>query len=928
MKQIIVILLFSTAILKNSSAKLPETFICQEMSTNWTSHVENYDLLFIDSNVTSISVIIPTQSKGDSSTILYAKNAFLFSHLNNGKTTCSDSLKRKLKKEKRSQPKKIVKGPDCIIDFFTSWHHPENYNLDQYFLEAIWEEINKLPSEENNPNNNTSLKRTTGIGWQCIGPYGMELKSSPGSYYSGRILDIEPTEEGAIRIASASGGLWSFLLGLVPIPLSDNLETLWTGAFATKPGNRDVIFVGTGETRINDGMGLWKTDDGGISWSQIILGFNPGPIYKIRFQEQFPERVHFSSSIGYFKSIDNGATFQMKLGGNISDFTICPGNPNLIFAGNWGRWGGIYKSTDGGDNWTQNISPVIPIEKVGRISISAYNENIIYTSISTIDKNNLLGVYKTIDGGMSWSKISPGEDIFGGQGWYDNVISVCPTDPDLVLLGGVTLWRTSDGGLNWKKIETRDIHEDNHRIRWSEDGNKVWVCSDGGMAFSKDKGETWNTSLNWFPITQYVNFDTDSEGRFIFGGSQDNGISGTDDYGTHWYQYLTGDGGGVAINPDDPSLMFCTLGIDHDADWQFRRARTTNYGLNWDWKDNGIDPSTEWYHKIRFEKFTGNVYNHTNSDVYWSWNNGESWIKLNETAFPVHRLLNLTISAWPSDNKRNSAVYACLKDTMPIKNGKILRVLDKGEWWERSSNLPQRNWVHKVAVHPKSSDIAYALISGFRAGDKIFKTNNRGMNWTNISGNLPNVPVADLIVHPSNDSILYIGTEFGCYKSYDEGAHWMRWNKGMPKATVITEMATVDNISEKGKYYIIASSFGRSMWIRDITEDDPVTDINNIISSREEFILYQNYPNPFIQSTKIKYTIPYLSESDKMQVQLIIYDILGKEIATLVNKQQKSGTYETEWNADNCLPGVYFYRLSVDKFVQTKKMILISEQAR
>jgi photosystem II stability/assembly factor-like uncharacterized protein len=826
---------------------------------------------------------------------------------------------------KKQQPTKVLKGPDCIIDYFTSWHHPENYRLDQYLLEAIWEEINKLPSEEKFPNNNIILKQKSRIGWQCIGPYGMEKNSNPGTYYSGRILDIEPTEEGSIRIASASGGLWEYLLGIFPIPLSDNLETLWTGAFATNPHNRDEIFVGTGETWLNDGMGLWKTNDGGISWSQIIVGFNPGPIYKISFQNQFPERVHFSSLSGYFKSIDSGATFQMKLGGNISDFTICPGNPNLIFAGNWGKWGGgIYQSIDGGDSWTQNTSLGIPTNNVGRVSISAYNENIIYTSISSNDKKELLGVYKTTNGGGAWSTINPGEDIFGGQGWYDNVISVCPTDPDIVLLGGVTFWRSSDGGSNWSKIETPDLHADNHRIRWSEDGNNVWVASDGGLAFSNDKGITWKTDNNWFPITQYVNFDVDREGKNICGGSQDNGISGTIDFGLHWHQYLTGDGGGVAINRNDPSVLFSTLGIYHEDDWKFRRARSTNYGLNWINVDSGIDPSTEWYHKIRYEDFTGYLYNHTNSDVYWSWDKGDNWFKLNETAFPVPRLLNITLSAWPSDSIRNSAVYACLRDTMPIKNGRILRVLDKGEWDERSAGLPTRNWIKKVAVHPHNSDIAYALITGFEPGKKIFKTINRGLNWTNISGNLPNVSMSDLIVHPSYDTILYVGTGFGCYKSYDEGAHWFRWNKGMPKANIITEMSIIDSVRENGKYYIIASTYGRSMWLRNIAEDDlVVTKVKNTSLPTDKYVLNQNYPNPFNPTTTIKYEIQGQALNDKIPVSLRVYDILGREVAILANEQQNPGYYEIEWNASEHPSGIYFYQLSAGSFLETRKMILI-----
>jgi hypothetical protein len=158
----------------------------------------------------------------------------------------------------------------------------------------------------------------------------------------------------------------------------------------------------------------------------------------------------------------------------------------------------------------------------------------------------------------------------------------------------------------------------------------------------------------------------------------------------------------------------------------------------------------------------------------------------------------------------------------------------------------------------------------------------------------------------------------GCYKTSNGGLNWIRWNNGMPVANIVTEMTVVDSTLANGKYYILAGSYGRSAWLRDISGDDPIYAGNTGTGIPKENKLYQNYPNPFNPNTNIKYQV-----KEKKLVTLKIYDVLGKEAETLVYKMHSPGTYEVTWNATQYPSGIYFYSITSGNFTKTNKMILI-----
>lgn len=799
-------------------------------------------------------------------------------------------------------------GPNREVEYFKKWHGEDVGNMiPSERMKSIWEEINNMPSENSfNEAINT---------WAQIGPTSMYVTST-GARWSGRVLDLNiRTGDEYPRVAAASGGLWAFLYlsSLTSYSLSSQLSSLAIGSFDLKPGDNSVLIVGTGEPRQRTGTGVYRSVTGGTIFTKLNFpSGDPGAVYKVRYDLINTNVVYIATDRGFYKSIDGGNTWTNYLSaGNVTDFEVHPSDNSTLYAAVWGN--GIFRSNDYGVTWTKLTTGGIPSTNVGRtdITIPKFSSNYIYVSMAKNDSNTTLGVYRSTNSGVNWVNVTPSNTFLGNQGWYDNIISVNPVNANIVLAGGVFLWRSTNGGANWTFVSDQDIHADQHTCLWKPDGSQVWVGHDGGVSTSLDAGATWTSYENILPITQYVNIDVGvSNTNLIMGGSQDNGISRTTNGGTTWNQVRPGDGGGIAIDPTNANNVFITDGVYDPNVMAFKRLKSTNTGLDWSFIDNGIDNSKQWYTKIRSD-LVAPIYLYHNSGgfVYKSTNNGALWEKLNSSSF-VFNVSNLNVSRFQSPG---SVVYAALDSW---NTGAMLRVFDGTSWNERSEGFTAS--VRGVKPHPSDVSKAYAVLNGFSAGNKVFKTTNKGVNWTNISGNLPNVPMGDVIPHPLTDNLIYVGTEMGCYKTTNAGVNWYRWNNGMPEASIVTEMVAIDSLSTRGRYYIIAATYGRSMFMREVSGDDPIgiSTINSNIPA--SFSLKQNYPNPFNPVTNINFELPV-----KEFVNVKIFDISGKEIQTIVNENLNAGVYNYSFDGAALSSGVYFYRISAGKYSETKRMMLL-----
>jgi photosystem II stability/assembly factor-like uncharacterized protein len=954
-------------------------------------------------------------------------------------------------------------GPEREQKYLRVLHAPYGTAIPADIRKSMWEKVNAMPSEP--------AAVPLVYQWKPIGPFGFNNNINPTGLgrCMGRVLDLEVNPSVETRFAAASGGLWGYA-GITPYPMSDQLNTLVVGTFATDPGNTNIIIVGTGEFGIRGGTGIWRTTDAGQTWSAAIMNYTPSVVFKVRYDPSDPSIVHAVTDYGYFRSNDGGVTWHGPyLTGICSDIAIArSGSGSRLYVPTWG--GGLWTSTDDGLNWIAVSSPVLPVSDMGRtaIAVSSFDPAVsathMYMSVGTTAKpyNALNGLYKSDDGGLRWVNITPPSPFGATQLWYDNAIAVSPTDYKMVIVGWAKDHRSTDGGLTWRLIDSLDAnnhdntHDDWHVFRWLDDGNSIYAGNDGGLSFSGDAGVTWTSVVNNAPITQFYGIDVSAaDGQVIVGGAQDNGVVASANSGANWEETLCCDAWSPAIDPTNSSLVYAVM--------NGTRYRSSDGGFTWTDIDNGLGAAGVVRTDGGSSTTTPIVYTDTGANVYYSTNSGGTWLSLTPGTPLAAGVADLEA---PRINTLGPQVYAVMGGNSV---GTVLQYYAQGTWKEESNGFPAPNGtdqrVIRVRVHPRDQRVVFAVMAGTDAnadGNKVFKSYNRGGSWQNITGNLPNIPLTDIAIDPDNDNNLFLGSDMGCFRTSDGGTTWYRWNNGMPQANLVSELHTA---TINGVLYVIAGSYGRSIWIRDASSTDPgkyaklhkvnvqilpdqhgldtlavnpgdipgvvsgvtvqldtllhpavqnlvlilhhggiddtlynrtapvavppvnfvgtlfddsapkgiadgippftgafrpaqpLTQFNNVppegpwvldvfqaagsdtgtlkewglaiqpetissVTSDQQmpatFALEQNFPNPFNPSTTISYAIPSAAH-----VRLVVYDLLGRTVAVLVDGWESSGRHSVRFDGSQEASGVYLYRLEAGKNELTRKFVLL-----
>jgi photosystem II stability/assembly factor-like uncharacterized protein len=293
-------------------------------------------------------------------------------------------------------------------------------------------------------------------------------------------------------------------------------------------------------------------------------------------------------------------------------------------------------------------------------------------------------------------------------------------------------------------------------------------------------------------------------------------------------------------------------------------------------------------------------------NLYRSTNGGTGWTSV---ASLSSKVLSLASSSTSTDT-----VYA---GTIPVTSGPaatIYRSTNGTTFTDVASGQVPNRFPTDISVNPNNSAEVYATFGGFGTGH-VYKSSNAGLNWTNISGNLPDVPHQCVVVDPLYPQNIYVGNDLAVYVTTNSGAQWFEYRNSMPYAIVFDLTIVYPN------RHIRATTHGNGVYERSLVQNPVgISQIGSEIPKK--FALYQNYPNPFNPNTKIRFDIPPgISRGAFVQVE--IYDISGKRVSTLINKQMSPGTYEVEWNALGYSSGVYFYRITAGEYTGTKKMIIV-----
>ncbi len=765
-------------------------------------------------------------------------------------------------------------------------------------------------------------------------------EEGPGNI-GARVTDLamHPTDPDLVYAAMASGGVFKTTDGgNTWHPITDDLPVLTIGAVAVDPTNPDVIYVGTGEANVQSyswfGMGMFKSTDGGATWSYIGLE-ETRYIARIVIDPLNTDRLWVAGTgslfgtnpeRGVYRSIDGGDTWDLVLSVTDStaatDIAIDPAKPDTVFAAMWerhrgltyrrsgGPTSGIYRSYDGGDTWGELTAGLPSGADVGRIGISvcAGNPNVVY-AIYDMWTAYEARVYKSTNGGDSWGRTTDGalSGIHSSFGWYFGQIRVDPGNPNRAFAMGVPFYRTQDGGATWLQVGSGN-HVDHHAMVF-DPGNyaHIFEGNDGGIYVSTNSGTSW-TKLYDQPTNQFYAIEIDySNPQHLYGGTQDNGTIRTPTGATDdWEGIFGGDGFYCNVDPIDSDIIY--------VEYQYGNLyKSTDFGYSWNGAMDGIDDGDRnWSTPVVMDPSDHLTLYYGARHVYRTTNGANSWTRISDdltNGYANGYGTITTLAVAPADP---DVIYAGTDDS------NVWVTTNGGSGWaDVSGSLPNR-WVTRVVVDPLDPGTAYVTFSGLRWDENIgyvYRTTDYGSTWDDITGNLPAAPVNALVVDPDEPARLFAGSDVGCFYTEDYGATWEMLGTGLPAVPVY------DLKLHNPTRTLVAGTHGRSMHSFDLTSLSGLASIRRPGPGGVADLT--NYPNPFKDVTTVR-----LSLARPAEVVLTIYDLAGRKVRSLEAGSMPAGTHEFRWDGRNesdrrVASGVYFIRLESDAGSTTRMLNLV-----
>lgn len=781
-----------------------------------------------------------------------------------------------------------------------------------------------LKSIEYVKRNFSNSQKDNSSDWLLSGPKNIE----------GRItaIAIHPLNPQIVYTGTANGGVWKstdFCQNWVSV--FDGQNTSSIGALAIDPVNPEIIYCGTGEANslrsYYPGTGMYKSTNGGNSWiragldSSYSIGniaVNPvNPMILYAATGGWTRRKN--NERGIYKSTDGGMNWNRKLfiADSVAaiDVAIDQSNPSKLFAAMWERQrredyikyggpkSGLYISTDSGENWIQ-AGGGFPVNDntLGRISIdiSKSNSQTIY-ALTSATSGVTKGLYKSVNGGTNWTNINSSAAASSNYAWFNRICRVDPADQNRLFCGGLDMEFSNNGGSTFSSIN--NSHVDQHAVAYApSNSNFIVTGNDGGIDYTTNGGSSWSASIT-LPITQFYAGDIDyTNPNIIFGGAQDNGTLRTTGNISTWNSIYGGDGFYCLSDYNNPLYVYASSqngGI----------GRSTDGGNSFSGATSGLDLQySNWMTPFVMDKNDPSILYCGTYKIFKTTNRMQSWTSISPDLANAH-VRNLGTITTVDVSKSDPQVIYCGTD-----DANVWVTLNGGSNWSKiNAGLPYR-WVTRVTIHPDSANVCFVTLSGYKVdstGSHIFRTTNYGVSWTSIKGNLPDAPINDVLLDPLNSNTLYIATDISVMYTTNLGTQWNILGTGLPSNVTCHDL-TIHAPTRT----MVVWTHGRSSFKINLP---PVTGIQSSTEKRlNNYELFRNYPNPFNPVTNLEFVIP-----NPGFVSLKVFDILGKEVITLVNENLSPGKFKIKFEGSNFNSGIYFYKLEAGDFTDTKRMILL-----
>lgn len=763
--------------------------------------------------------------------------------------------------------------------------------------------------------------------WINLGPNSIDS-------FGGRMTAhaFDPANPEIIWAGSSTGGIWkSTNGGLFWESTTNELPSMTISDIEINPNDRNVMLCATGNDRflsitMGPGVGLLKSTDRGLTWN--ITGFSYQlfqniSISKVTWKPGSMDSVYMAASNGLWLSTDAGSNWQQLLGGRAASIIINKNNTNIMYT--LLRANGLYRTTDGGANWSLLTGGLPTGSSIGlsSISISESNPQILFASFSDVSTFGSLGLFKSTNGGDSWSVITNAPNVLcqpnvpsSCQGWYVNLVSISPFDPDLIFYGGVQFWRSTNGGANWIQIDvfgsgglnfTGRTYVDQWDIAYHPTNNDIiYVFNDGGVQKSENRGVWWNKFNNNLVTAQIHRIASSSlDTNLIIGGFQDHGLQKMNNSGgnTFWKRWSDNDGTNVIIDPQNNNIFYGDFFLG-------THKKSTNGGLSPQTTfniQNGITETGALIAPLIMHPDSSKIlYTASNTKIYKTTNGGIPWFSVAN----IPNVINLAI-----DKINPAVIYG---HSYTNNTWSVWRSTDYGVNWSEINNSTIPTWrVTDLETDPSNSGVIYATRNSSQLNqDHIKRSTDFGVTWENITNDLPDIFVYAVAVSPLTASHLYIATDLGVYASTNSGANWFEFNDGLPI------VRTYDIHYHPMDRTIRIATIGRGVW-KTKALDETIGIPGNTNEIPKNFKLFQNYPNPFNPETIIKYEL-----SGEVNVRINIYNSSGQNVNELFNGRESAGEHSIKWKAVNKygmpMPaGVYFLKLAAGSYSKTIKMILI-----
>ena len=686
-----------------------------------------------------------------------------------------------------------------------------------------------------------------------------------GPYRGGRVTAVTGVHGDAhtFYMGSTGGGVWKTTdAGIRWANVSDEeFEAGSIGALAVAPSDANVIYVGTGSAcprgNVSPGVGVYRSTDAGDSWSHAGLD-DSGQIGRIQVHPQDPDLVYVAAlghifgpneERGVFRSRDGGANWEKVL--HVSDragavdLAMDPANPRILFAAIWqverkpwtlesgGEDSGLWRSKDGGDSW-EELTEGLPEGIKGRIGVTVSGAD--PRRVWALVEAEQGGLFRSDDGGDRFRLINPDRN-FRQRAWYYTHVYADPKDRETVYVLNTGLYRSHDGGKEFEFI--RVPHGDQHDL-WihPEDPQLLINGNDGGANVSVNGGKSWTGQANQPTAEMYRVTVDDRFPYYVYGCQQDNSCvalpSRTASSGIarhHWYVIGGCESGHVAVDPRDENVTYsgCYGGQIERYDHATGQAREIMAypQLAVGQAASDLRYRFQWNAPVRLSPHDPGVLYHTSQFVHRSTDHGQSWqaispdlsrndpdkhgpaggpITFDNTGVEVYG----TVFAFEESRHQPGLLWAGTDD------GRVHLSRDNGEGWSEITprRMPEWGQVNMIELSAHAAGRAFLAVTRYRSDDfrpYIFRTDDFGASWSLLTDGGNGIPEDHFVrvvrEDPVHQGLLYAGTEFGLYVSFDDGAGWQPLQLDLP-VSPITDLAV-----RHGD--LVVATQGRSFWILD-----------------------------------------------------------------------------------------------------------------